>query len=219
MTFAQWLIMVEQSGAPSNGIDVNWLQHQYQMQTQPALVAHMIISGQAPRMMGAPMMGGGYMPKKRSGCSSPFMQVVVGILGFVLIIGGILHGIKYAAKNKIGGLQDNPNITSGGPIVPEKTLIEKGLDPKLNYPYWPLVYDQSSMVADKELIKGKITNYGDKPVSSIMVSFGLFAMTHEKIGTAQDQIALLGPGETWSYQASVRGINYDECRVESITFK
>jgi hypothetical protein len=210
--------MVERSGAPVNGIDPNWLQHQFQIQQQPALVAHMIQSGQAPRMNAQTMIG--YGRPKRSGCSSPFFQVVFGIIGFVAIVGGILYGINVMAKNKLGGLATNPNtIVSGAPQVSEKTLKEKGLDPKINYPFWPLVYDQSSMVADKETISGKVTNYGDKPVSNIMIQFGLFSLSKDKIGTAEDQLASLGPGETWLYKAGVKGIDYDQCRVESIIFK
>ena len=211
--------MVERSGVPVNGVDPNWLQHQYQMQQQPALVAHMIRAGQAPGMNAQPIMG--YGRPRRSGCSSPFFQVVFGIVGFVAIVGGILYGIQYAAQHKIGGLAKNPDIiaSTGAPPVPEKTLRDKGLDPKAYYPYWPLVYDQNSMVANKETISGKVTNYGEKPVSNIMIQFGLFSQTKDKIGTAEDQLASLGPGETWSYKAGVKGIDYDQCRVESITFK
>ena len=144
--------MVERSGVPVNGVDPNWLQHQYQMQQQPALVAHMIRAGQAPGMNAQPIMG--YGRPRRSGCSSPFFQVVFGIVGFVAIVGGILYGIQYAAQHKIGGLAKNPDIiaSTGAPPVPEKTLRDKGLDPKAYYPYWPLVYDQNSMVANKDEI-------------------------------------------------------------------
>jgi hypothetical protein len=217
MSFAEWLILVERSGVPVAGVDPNWLQTQYQAQQQPALVAHAIRSGQAPRMNVQPISFG----KKRSGCSSPIVSVLIGIIGFIAIIVAIFAGISYAAKNGIGGIKpvDQSTTVSDVPLVSEKTLKEKGLDPKITYPYWPLVYDISTMKADKETISGKVTNYGDKPVSSILVQFGLFTTGHDKIGTAQDQIASLGPGETWSYHASVKGINYDDCRLDSITFK
>ncbi len=213
--------MVERSGAPSNGVDVNWLQHQYQMQAQPALVAHMIQSGQAPRMMVSGMGLPSYGGKKRSGCASPLIQVLIGILGFVGIVVGILLGIKYFAEHRIGGLKQNPDpsaVISDIPQVSERVLREKGLDPTVTYPYWPLVYDKA-MVANKDLITGKVTNYGDKSVSTVMIQFGLFSAAKDKIGTAEDRIASLGPGETWSYQASVKGIEYDQCRVENLTFK
>lgn len=219
MTFADWLLLVERSGVPVNGIDPNWLQQQFQIQQQPALVAHMIRAGQAPRMMIQPVSFG---KQKRSGCSSPVISILVGILGFVGIIGGILYGIKYFAEHNVGGVRQNvdPTATINDlPLVSEKILREKGLDPKVPYPYWPLVYDLTGMKADKDAITGKVTNYGDKPVSTLTIQFGLFTAAHDKIGTAQDQIASLGPGETWSYQASVKGINYDDCRLDSITFK
>jgi hypothetical protein len=219
MTFADWLILVERSGSPVNGIDPNWLQHQFQMQQQPALVAHMIQSGQAPRMMVQPNAFG---KTRKSGCSGPAASITVGILGFVGIIFAILFGLSYAAKNGIGGVKppiDPTSVVSDIPEVSQKTLIEKGLDPKISYPYWPLVYDLTGMKADKDVITGKVTNYGDKPVNTVMIQFGLFTAAREKVGTAQDQIASLGPGETWSYQASVKGINYDDCRLDSITFK
>ena len=219
MTFADWLILVERSGVPVNGVDPNWLQHQYQIQQQPALVAHMIQSGQAPRMnvQGMPSFGG----KKRSGCASPLIQVLIGVLGFVGIVFGILFGIKYFADHGLGGMKQNPDPTSvisDIPPVSERVLKEKGLDTTVSYPYWPLVYDKA-MVANKDTITGKVINYGDKSVSTVMIQFGLFTSSLDKIGTAQDQIASLGPGETWSYQASVKGIGYDQCRVENITFK
>jgi hypothetical protein len=218
MTFADWLIMVERSGVPVSGIDPNWLQHQYQIQQQPALVAHMIRAGQAPRMNAQPI---GFNGAKRSGCSSPMFSVIVGIVGFIAIIGGILYGISYAAKNGIGGVKpvDQSSTISDIPQVSEKTLRDKGLDPKISYPYWPLVYDLTGMKADKETISGKVTNYGDKAVNTVLIQFGLFTAAHDKVGTAQDQIASLGPGETWSYQASVKGVNYEDCRLDSITFK
>ena len=150
------------------------------------------------------------------------ISILVGILGFVGIIGGILYGIKYFAEHNVGGVRQNvdPTATINDlPLVSEKILREKGLDPKVPYPYWPLVYDLTGMKADKDAITGKVTNYGDKPVSTLTIQFGLFTAAHDKIGTAQDQIASLGPGETWSYQASVKGINYDDCRLDSITFK
>ncbi len=220
MTFADWLIMVERSGVPVSGVDPNWLQHQFQMQQQPALVAHMIQTGQAPRMMTSGM-GMGYGVPKRSGCSSPLIQVLVGILGFVGLVVGILYGIKYFADNKLGGLKTNtavapPNDT---PQATKEVLIAKGLKPDAYYPYWPLVYDQQGMAATKEAITGKIKNYGDKEVTSVTVQFGLFSKAEEKIGTAKDEIANLGPGEIWDYKASVQGVNFDQCRIESITFK
>ncbi len=219
MTFADWLILVERSGSPVNGIDPNWLQHQFQMQQQPALVAHMIQSGQAPRMMVQPNAFG---KTRKSGCGGPTVSIVVGILGFVGIIFAILAGISYASKNGIGGVKppvDPTSVVSDIPEVSQKTLIEKGLDPKIPYPYWPLVYDLTGMKADKDMITGKVTNYGDKMVNTVMIQFGLFTESHEKVGTAQDQIASLGPGETWSYSAPVKGIGYDGCRLDSITFK
>jgi hypothetical protein len=218
MTFADWLILVERSGVPVTGVDPNWLQAQYQAQQQPALVAQAIRAGQAPRMMIQPVS---YGKPKRAGCSSPIVSVLVGIVGFVGIIGGILYGIKYAAEHGLGGTKpvDQSSTIEDAPLVSAKTLKEKGLDPKINYPYWPLVYDLTGMKADKDAITGKVTNYGDKPVNTLTIQFGLFTAAHDKIGTAQDQIASLGPGETWSYQASVKGINYDDCRLDSITFK
>ena len=218
MTFADWLILVERSGVPVNGVDPLWLQHQFQIQQQPALVAHMIQSGQAPRMM---VSGGSFGASKRSGCGSPLVSVLVGILGFVIIICGILFGLKYVGEHGPGGKQtiDASNTISDVPVVSEKVLTAKGLNPKLSYPYWPLVYDLTGMKADKDLISGKVTNYGDSAVSNVMIQFGLFTTGHDKVGTAQDQIASLGPGETWSYKVSVKGLNYDDCRLDSITFK
>ncbi|MEI7985456.1 MAG: FxLYD domain-containing protein [Armatimonadota bacterium] len=219
MTFADWLILVERTGVPVNGIDPNWLEHQFQLQQQPALVAHMIQNGQAPRMMGHISSLG---KSKRSGCGGPATSIIVGIFGFILIIGGILFGLKYLADHNLGVAKQNvdpTSVVSNIPEVPQKTLIEKGLDPKLTYPYWPLVYDLTGMKADKDTISGKVTNYGEKSVTTLTIEFGLFTATHEKVGTAQDQIASLGPGETWSYSASVKGINYDDCRLDSITFK
>lgn len=218
MSFAEWLILVERSGVPVSGIDPNWLLHQYQIQQQPALVAHMIRAGQAPPMNVQSMA---YGKSKRSGCSGVGFQIVFGIIGFVAIITGIFWGIQYAAKNGIGGIKPVEQSPAGTdiPMVSEKTLREKGLDPKVSYPYWPLVYDLTGMKADKDTISGKVTNYGDQPVSTVMIQFGLFTAAHDKVGTAQDQIASLGPGETWSYQASVKGINYEDCRLDSITFK
>ena len=219
MSFAEWLILVERSGVPVNGVDPNWLQHQYQIQQQPALVAHMISAGQAPRMMGYQNAN---ISSPKQGCAGPTVSILIGILGFILIVGGILFGIKYVADHGVGGVKppvDPSSTISDVPQVSEKVLVEKGLDPKISYPYWPLVYDLTGMLANKETISGKVTNYGDKPVSTILIQFGLFTANHEKVGVAQDQIATLGPGETWSYQASVRGIAYEDCRLDSITFK
>ncbi len=168
-------------------------------------------------VQGIPSYGG----KKRSGCASPLIQVLIGILGFVGIVMGILFGIKYFAEHGLGGMKQNPDpsaVITDTPPVSERVLKEKGLDTKVSYPYWPLVYDMA-MVANKDMITGKVTNYGDKSVSSVMIQFGLFSASRDKIGTAQDQIASLGPGETWSYQAPVKGIEYDQCRVENLTFK
>lgn len=219
MTFADWLILVERSGSPVNGVDPNWLQHQFQMQQQPALVAHMIQCGQAPRMM---IQANAFGKPRRSGCAGPAFSIIFGILGFVGIIAGILYGIKYVSEHNVGGVKQNidpSSVVSDISEVSQKTLVEKGLDPKVSYPYWPLVYDLTGMKADKDTISGKVTNYGDKPVNTVTIQFGLFTAAREKVGTAQDQIASLGPGETWSYSASVKGINYEDCRLDSITFK
>ena len=48
MTFDQWLDLVKQAGANLNGIDPNWVQHQFNIQMSPGQVAQAIRNGLAP---------------------------------------------------------------------------------------------------------------------------------------------------------------------------
>src|SRR5689334_16431093 len=104
MTFPEWMTLVERSGASIDGVDLNWLQHQYQTQQQPNLIAQMIAAGHAPRQgyaqpMMQPMMQPMYQPMyqqappKRRGGFGTVMNIFMGILGFSVIIGGILWGL------------------------------------------------------------------------------------------------------------------------------
>lgn len=233
MTFPEWMTMVEQAGASMNGVDMNWLQHQYQTNQQPSLIAQMINAGHAPRpMMGQPMMQPMYQPmyqpgyqqpaKPKGGGFSTFMNIFMGILGFAAIVGMILYGLMLLSK------QANPEtkgrkltIEGGGTSTydppPYETLKAKGLDPTVAYPYWPVVYDTPSMKAAPDIIMGKVTNYGDKPVKNVTVHFGLYLKNGDKVGTAEDMIAVLEPNATWDYRAKVNH-NYDQCRLDDITF-
>lgn len=217
MTFAEWLLMVERSGAPVNGIDSNWLQYQYQSQQQPALVAQAILSGQAPRSF-AQSMYQRPIKQKGAGCGT-FGSILFGLIGFVAIIGGILYGLSYVSKQNETKIKQNrdPNMmTYEEKAALDKMLISKGLNPELNFPYWPLVYDPG-MSASKDAIRGKVKNYGDNTVNKISIFFGLFAENGDKVGSAQDSVDSLGPGQTWTYKADVKN-EYYKCQLENIVF-
>lgn len=216
--------MIERSGAPVGGVDPGWLQHQYQLQMQPGVVAQLILAGQAPRSMGAPMGQPMYQAAqtapRRAGCGQA-MNVIVGIVGFVAIIGGFLYALNYISKKyepqkpkmRIDSTSDAPSLAED-PASRDKLLRSKGLDPNIAYPYWPLVYDLN-MVPDKAIILGSITNYGDRDVINVTVQFGLFNANGDKVGVAQDSIGLLGPGQVWRYRALVNS-NYEKCQLENI---
>lgn len=225
------MILVEQAGASVNGVDMNWLQYQYQTQQQPSFVAQMILSGNAPRpmmqqpMMQQPMYGQPVYPQpapRSRGGFSTFMNIFVGIFGFVAIIGAIFWGILYYAKSLNPQAKGHQLTIEGGGAIDgyeppsAETLKSKGLDTSLSYPYWPLVYDMN-MVATPDIIMGKIRNYGTKPVKNVKVHFGLYRANGDKVGMVEDAIAQLEPNGVWEYRAKVTA-NYDQCRLDDITF-
>ncbi len=229
MTFPEWLSYIEQSGASTMGVDMNWLQYQYQAQQQPGLIAQAILSGQAPRMMqpmAQPMMQPVYvMPQQqpaKSGASTG-ANVFMGIFGFVVIIGIILWGISYLAKQSSQTNGPKVSIEGGsGHSTYEQpdpdVLKKKGLDPGVAYPYWPLVYDARNTTAEQDVIIGQIQNYGDKPLKNLHVQFGLYKADKTKVGTADDRIDSLGPGGTWEFHCKVTK-NYDKCQIDDITYQ
>jgi len=151
------------------------------------------------------------------------MNIFMGILGFAAIIGGILWGVLQLSK-QVDQQNKGPKMTiEGGSTMEnyeppsEQELKGKGLDTTVNYPYWPLVYDLGGMKAAPDIIMGKITNYGTKPVKNVKIHFGLYLSNNNKVGMAEDSIEILEPGATWEYRAKVVH-NYDQCRLDDITF-
>ena len=199
-------MLVEQSGTSVNGVDMNWLQMQYQSSQQPSFVAQMIMTGNAPRAgmppMGQPMyqqpmyaqpMYHQQPAKPSGGGFGTFMNVFMGIIGFAAIIGAILWGLKlFADKHAAQTGGKHLTIEGGGGVdnyeqPAAEVLKRKGLDPTVSYPYWPLVYD-NAMTAVPDVIFGKVTNYGDKAVKNVTIHFGLYNTKSEKMGMAEDHI-------------------------------
>lgn len=234
MTFPEWMTQIERSGASVDGVDLNWLQHQYQTQQKPSLIAQMIIAGHAPRPMAQPMMQPMMQPmyqpmyqpqpvKPRGGGFSTFMNIFMGILGFAAIIGAIIWGLMYIVKLNKEQQQGHKLTIEGGQEIsnyeppPEELLKRKGLDTTVSYPYWPIVYDLGSMKAAPDIIMGKVKNYGDAAVKNVKIHFGLYKANGDKVGMAEDSIAGLEPDGVWEYRAKVNA-NYDQCRLDDITF-
>lgn len=221
--------MVEQSGAPVQGVDMNWLQFQYQSQQQPIYIAQLIMSGQAPRPMMQPMVQPVIpvyqpvyqMPQQQpaKGGGSVFLNIFMGIVGFAAIVGIIVWGLTLLAKKNVQPGGPTVTIDSGDYVQPNpEDLTKKGLPTNGNYPYWPLVIE-NGMDIQQDVIIGKVTNYSDQPMKNVWIKFILFKKQDKnavQVGTTNDHIDVVQPGATWEFRAKV-AVNYDTTRVDDLT--
>lgn len=133
-----------------------------------------------------------------------------------------------------------PEPPSAGPTLPSSTesrtspkrstpteadirrqaIEDAGLDPSVNYPYWPLVYTLPKNVQrsrSSEYLVGEVRNYGPKRYRYVQISFSLLH-NGVKVADAFDNTAGLAPYETWRYEAFVFYDGpYDTMRVENVS--
>jgi hypothetical protein len=97
-----------------------------------------------------------------------------------------------------------------------------GLDPKLEYPYWPLVFDPNvsfGQGAGVATVEGEIKNHGSRGAQLVRVKFQMLDKSKAIIGEARAYIGELPAGQTWKYKAIWIGDNADVARGPIIDFR
>jgi hypothetical protein len=84
-------------------------------------------------------------------------------------------------------------------------LEELGLDPNIDYPYWPLVYTWPEVSLRRygtRYLVGEVRNYGSERYRYVGLSFGLYK-DGVKVADVRDSTAGLRAGERWRYEMFV----------------
>lgn len=83
-------------------------------------------------------------------------------------------------------------------------LEELGLDPNIDYPYWPLVYTWPTVSRrnGNRYLVGEVTNYSNERFRYVSLSFGLYK-DGVKVADVHDSTSTLRGGETWRYEMFV----------------
>lgn len=218
VSFQVWCDRVRALGVDLVHVDPAWLLNQYQVGLSPVQVARVI--GVPPKQSKA----------NKVGC---IVSMVLGLafLGFIIVqsITKQLHKDEFDQARRMAkirkGLPPAPAKKSeASTAVPEQNeeilvrdyLKSIGLDPKLSYPFFPLVYDPKWEMLDNACV-GRIKNYSGMRIRGVRVTFDLFDRQGNKVGEAWDMIPSIGPWETWRYKAVFFESDASSARFTGIT--
>jgi hypothetical protein len=127
--------------------------------------------------------------------------------------------IAPAAPDTQAGSEDSFPKQSDADVRRE-ALVDAGLDPNTEYPWWPLVFTFPEITRKgrtSDYLVGEVRNHGPKRYRYVQISFSLLH-NGVKVADAFDNTAGLAPYETWRYEAYVSydGL-IDSIRVDNVS--